>query len=171
MTSPFTTICFFIACETIRLNIAVRLFRERYRMMSHCGHQWHLAASRVSLFCTYHAHFDGICERNDIFITNPCLFWPVPIVLVSKTERNSQRHASSGVMKNRVRFGSGREMKKLISQHDPNLTLFFTMPLLSCPRLFRSVWLTKTLGTDQNKKNAGIGARYMVSFTDGVKMW
>ena len=29
---------------------------------------------------------------------------------------------------------------------DPNLTLFFITPLLSCPWLFRSVLLTRTLG-------------------------
>ena len=62
--------------------------------------------------------FDGICERNHISVINRCIFWPVPIVLVSKTERNSQGHDSSGVMKKRVRLGSGREMK-LISQHNP----------------------------------------------------
>ena len=75
--------------------------------------------------------FDGICERNHIFITNPCLFWPVPIVLVSKTERNSQGQDNSGVMKKRVRFGSGRKMKKLNSQHDPPLPFVFTPLLIS----------------------------------------
>ena len=39
-------------------------------------------------------------------------------------------------MKKRVRFGSGREMKKLISQHDPPLPRFFTpLPLSRC-----SIW-------------------------------
>ena len=64
-------------------------------------------------------------------LVNTWLIGPVPSVLVSKTERNSQGHDSSGVMKKRVRFGSGREMKKLISQHDPPLPFFFTPLLLS----------------------------------------
>ena len=85
----------------------------------------------MSLFCTYHAHFDGICERNHISIINPCLFWPIPRVLVSQTERNTQGHHNSGVVKKRVRFGSGREKKKVITQHDPLLPRFFTPFLLS----------------------------------------
>ena len=60
--------------------------------------------------------FDGICVRNHISNTNPCLFWPIPRVLVSQTERNRQRQNSSGVVKKRVRFGSSREKKKLIKQ-------------------------------------------------------
>ena len=125
MTSPFKkTICFFIIYETIRFHVAVRLSRKRYQMMSHCVHQWHLAAPWVPLFCSYHARYDGICERNHISITNPCLFWPVPIVLVSKTKQNSQGHNISGVMKKKVRFGSGQEMEKLSLQHDPPLPFF-----------------------------------------------
>ena len=85
----------------------------------------------MSLFCTYHTHFDGICERNHISIINPCLFWPIPRVLVSQTERNTQGHHSSGVVKKRVRFGSGRENKKVITQHDTHLPRFFTPFLLS----------------------------------------
>ena len=90
----------------------------------------------MPLFCSYHADFDGICEGNYISITNPCSFWPIPRVLVSQTERNRQRQNSSGVVKKRVRFGSSREKKKLITQHNPPLPRFFT-PLL----LFRfSIW-------------------------------
>ena len=66
-----------------------------------------------------------------ISMTNPCLFWPTPSVLATQTERNSQRHDSSGVAKKRVRFGSGREKKKLITQHDPHFPGFFTLLLLS----------------------------------------
>ena len=88
------------------------------------------------LFCSYHVDFDGICERNHIFITNPCLFWPIPRVLVSQTKRNTQGHHSSGVVKKRVRFRSGREKKKVITQHDPHLPRFFT-PLLLSPS---SIW-------------------------------
>lgn len=62
-------------------------------------------------FCSYHADFDGICERNHISITNPCLFWPIPSILGSQTERNSQGYHSNGVVKKIVRFGSGREKK------------------------------------------------------------
>ena len=65
-----------------------------------------------------------------ISMTNPYLFWPIPSVLATQTERNSQRHDSSGVAKKRVRFGSGRE-KKMITQHDPHFPGFFTLLLLS----------------------------------------
>ena len=99
--------------------------------MSPCFHQWHLAAPRVPLFCSYHAYCDGICERSHISITNPRLFWPIPSVLVIQTEWNSQGHDRSGVAKKRVRFGSGREKKTLITQHDPRLPGFFTLQLLS----------------------------------------
>ena len=99
--------------------------------MSPCFHQWHLAAPRVPLFCSYHAYCDGICERSHISITNPRLFWPIPSVLVIQTEWNSQGHDRSGVAKKRVRFGSGREKKTLITQHDPRLPGFFTIQLLS----------------------------------------
>ena len=63
-----------------------------------------------------------------ISMTNP---WPIPSVLATQTERNSQRHDSSGVAKKRVRFGSGREKKKLITLHDPHFPGFFTLLLLS----------------------------------------
>ena len=99
--------------------------------MSPCFHQWHLAVPRVPLFCSYHAYCDGICERSHISITNPRLFWPIPSVLVSQTEWNSQGHDRSGVAKKRVRFGSGREKKTLITQHDPHLPGFFILQLLS----------------------------------------
>ena len=66
-----------------------------------------------------------------ISMTNPCLFWPTPSVLATQTERNSQRHDSSGVAKKRVRFGSGREKEKLITLHDPHSPGFFTLLLLS----------------------------------------
>ena len=99
--------------------------------MSPCFHQWHLEAPRVPLFCSYHAYCDGICERSHISITNPRLFWPIPSVLVSQTEWNSQGHDRSGVAKKRVRFGSGGEKKTLITQHDPHLPGFFTLQLLS----------------------------------------
>ena len=66
-----------------------------------------------------------------ISMTNPCLFWPTPSVLATQTERNSQRHDSSGVAKKRVRFGSGREKKKLITQDDSHLHVF---SLSSCSR-------------------------------------
>ena len=66
-----------------------------------------------------------------ISMTNPCLFWPFPSVLATQTERNSQRHDSSGVAKERVRFGSGREKKKLITQNHPHFPGFFTLLLLS----------------------------------------
>ena len=65
-----------------------------------------------------------------ISMTNPCLFWPIPSVLATQTERNSQRHDSTGVAKKRVRFGSGRE-KKMITQYDPHFPGFFTLLLLS----------------------------------------
>ena len=112
MTSPFTTICFFIVYETIRFHIAVCLFRKRCHMMSNCGHQWHLAAPCLPPFCSYHVDFDGICERNHISITNSCSFWPIPRVLVSQTERNRQRQDSSGVVKKRVRSGSSRYRRR-----------------------------------------------------------
>ena len=99
--------------------------------MSPCFHQWHLAAPRVPFVCFYHAYCDGICQRSHISISNPRLFWPIPSVLVSQTEWNSQGHDRSGVAKKRVRFGSGREKKKLITQHDPHLLGFFTLQLLS----------------------------------------
>ena len=99
--------------------------------MSPCFHQWHLEAPRVPLFCSYHAYCDGICERSHISITNPRLFWPIPSVLATQTKWNSQGHDRSGVAKKRVRFGSGREKKKLITQHDPHLPGFFTLQLLS----------------------------------------
>ena len=66
-----------------------------------------------------------------ISMTNPYLFWPIPSVLATQTERNSQRHDSSGVAKKRVRFGSGREQKKLITQHHPHFPGVFTLLLLS----------------------------------------
>ena len=97
--------------------------------MSPCFHLWHLTAPRVPLFRSYHAYFDCVWERSHIFITNPCLFWPIPSVLATQTEWNSQGHDSSGVKKKRVWLGSGRE-KKLITQHDPHLPGFFTLQLL-----------------------------------------
>ena len=108
----------------------MRLFRKRYWMMSPCFHQWHLAAPRVPPFRSYHAYFDGVWERSHISITNPCLFWLIPSVLATQTERNSQGHDSSGVAKKRVWLGSGRGKKTLITQHDPHLPGFFTLQLL-----------------------------------------
>ena len=83
--------------------------------------------------------FDGICERNHISITNSCSFWPIPRVLVSQTERNRQRQNSSGVVKKRVRSGSSREKKKVITQHDPHLPRFFFPLLLYCYSIWHCV--------------------------------
>ena len=143
MTSPFTKVCFFTVYETIRFHIAVCLLRKRCQMISNCGHQWHLAAPRVQLLCSYRVDFDGICERNHISITNPYSLWPIPRVLVSQTERNRQRQNSSGVAKKRVRFGSGRKKKNLITQHDPPLPRFFTPLLLSRSSIWHCVLPTE----------------------------
>ena len=124
------------------------LLRKRCQMMSNCGHQWHLAAPRVPLFCSYHADFDGICERNHISNTNPYSFWPIPRVLVSQTERNRLRQNRSGVVKKRVRFGSSREKKKLITQHDPPLPRFFhssvTLTQFNMALRFTTNWTPRT---------------------------
>ena len=105
-------------------------------------------------FCSYHAHFDGICERNDIFITNPCLFWPVPIVLVSKTERNSQGHYNSGVMKKRVSLGERND-------------IFITNPCLFWP--VPIVLVSKTERNSQGHYNSGV-MKKRVRFGSGRKM-
>ena len=124
MTSPFATICFFIVYETIRFHIAVSVEEE----MPDDVKLWSsvtLGCASCATFLFLPCAFDGICEGNYISITNPCSFWPIPRVLVSQTERNRQRQNRSGVVKKRVRFGSSREKKKLITQHDPPLPRFF----------------------------------------------
>ena len=94
-------------------------------MTSKCGHRGHLAAPLVPRFCSYHILTPSVKETIYLApIPAFFLFWSVPSVLVSQTERNSRGHDSSGIVKKRVRFGSGREIKKLISQHDPPLPFF-----------------------------------------------
>ena len=74
----------------------------------------------------------------------PCIFWrrlrkkpynyhqSMFILPYSKRSSHSNRAKySSGVAKKRVWLGSGREKKKLITQHDPHLPGFFTLQLLS----------------------------------------
>ena len=70
---------------------------------------------------------------------------------VGKTQCHIEQHESSRGMKKRRRGGSCCEINFFISRPDPNLTLFFMTPLLACLWLFRSVLLTKTNGTGQDK--------------------
>ena len=98
-------------------------------MTSKCGHQWHLAAPLVPRFCSYHILTPSVKETIYLAPIPAFLFWSVPSVLVSQTERNSRRHGSSHIVKKWVRFGSRRLKKKLITQHGPPLP-WFLFPLL-----------------------------------------
>ena len=70
---------------------------------------------------------------------------------VGKTQCHIEQCESSRGVKTKGRGGSCCEINFFIFRPDPNLTLFFITPLLSCPWLFRPVLLTRTIGTGQNK--------------------
>ena len=69
---------------------------------------------------------------------------------VDKTQCHIEQRESSRGVKKRGRGGSCCKINFFISRPDPNPILFFITPLLSCPWLFRSVLLTRTIGTGQN---------------------
>ena len=80
-------------------------------------------------FCSYHILTPSVKETIYLAPIPAFLFWSVPSVLVSQTERNSRRHGTSHIVKKWVRFGSRRLKKKLITQHGPPLP-WFLFPLL-----------------------------------------